>query len=86
MSRAFERQLFDHGQNGLLQRSDVSFRRVRSIASVQPSELPASISSARCRSVLIAMAQCRRRSAAPAAPEPRWSAEGGGAMANRRRA
>jgi hypothetical protein len=33
----------------------------RLVASVQPSELPASISSARRRSALIAMAQCQRR-------------------------
>jgi hypothetical protein len=38
------------------------------VASVQPSELPASISSARCRSALIAMARCQRRSAARVAP------------------
>jgi hypothetical protein len=36
---------------------------VRRIASAQPSELPASISSARCRSAPIAMARCQRHSA-----------------------
>jgi hypothetical protein len=37
------------------------------VASVQPSELPASISSARCRSALIAMARCQLRLAVPVA-------------------